>query len=93
MDDINKAWMTEDGTYLDMDEIADSHLLNIVKFLERGGGHSWFLDVVKIVDLFDETDRRGLSHRCSLGEAIRRFEEKSENYSEMLEYKYEIEEW
>lgn len=64
------AWVDRDYKYYRMDEISDRYLLNILKFLCRGGGYLSFLSQERIVNLFRESDRRGLNHEYDLSHAI-----------------------
>jgi hypothetical protein len=64
------AWIDRGRRQYTMDEIEDSHLINILKFLCRGGGYMDFVTHEKIIALFEEADERGLKHNQNLGTAI-----------------------
>lgn len=54
------AWIDIDFNEYTMDEITDRYLLNIIKFMAKGGGYNDFLTYEKRQDLVDEAIRRGL---------------------------------
>lgn len=64
------AWIDRFYKNYQMDEISDSHLLNILGFMCNGGGHAHFLTVEKIKNLFDEADRRNLRHKNDIVDAF-----------------------
>ncbi|MGV4321181.1 hypothetical protein [Bacillus mojavensis] len=64
------AWVDRDYKYYQMEEISDRYLLNILKFMCRGGGYTSFLSHERIENLFKEADRRGLNHGYDLSHAI-----------------------
>jgi hypothetical protein len=64
------AWIDRGRRKYTMDEITDSHLVNILKFLCKGGGYMDFVTPEKIIELFEEAERRDLEHTQSLGTAI-----------------------
>lgn len=68
--DNEVAWIDKEGKEYRMRDIQDSHLLNILRFVCRGKGHSWFLTESKIRSLFEEADRRGLKHRYNIHDAL-----------------------
>lgn len=70
------AWVDREQNELTMDQISDRYLLNILGFLERGGGYTHFLDEDKIRALFSEANKRGLKHNHDLSLAIVEIEEK-----------------
>lgn len=64
------AWMDINRKSYYMEQISDEYLLNIIKFVSKGGGYLNFLTEKKIRNLFREADIRGLKHECSLSKAI-----------------------
>jgi hypothetical protein len=70
------AWIDRNYKHYHMSEIEDGHLINILGFMTRGGGYAHFLTNSKIKALFNEANKRGLSHEHSLNKAIEMREEK-----------------
>ncbi|MED1125555.1 hypothetical protein [Bacillus atrophaeus] len=64
------AWIDISRKSYYMEEISDAYLLNIIKFVNKGGGYLDFLTEEKIINLFKEADRRCLKHGCSLSKAL-----------------------
>jgi methyltransferase-like protein len=64
------AWVDKKGKQYAMNEIKDSHLLNIISFMCRGGGYVSFLDTEKISNLFTEAASRNLKHHHNQQNAI-----------------------
>jgi hypothetical protein len=64
------AWIDRNYKEYSMDEILDSHLLNILRFMCKGGGYSYFLTTEKIINLFDEANKRNLKHSNKLIDAL-----------------------
>jgi len=77
-------WMNRQGEKLCAKDISDRYLLNILRFIEKGGGYSWFLDREIIDRLFEEADKRGLDHGANKNRAVKNLIEKS-MYEETLE--------
>lgn len=69
-----RAWIDREGKSYTMDEISNKHLLNILRFMCNGGGYTYFLSKERIKDLFNEADRRRLTHRSCLTGAINSIE-------------------
>lgn len=74
----NIVWIDKNYNEYRMDEISDRHLLNIINFMGRGGGHVDFLTPKRIEDLFFEARKRGLDHNVSMIETIEELREKEE---------------
>lgn len=70
------AWVDREGNRLEMEQISDRHLMNILMFLENGGGYTSFLNPQKVENLFIEADVRGLKHPYNLVKALHKFSEK-----------------
>ncbi len=66
------AWIDLYGRKYEMGAISDEYLINITKFISRGGGHSNFLTREIVINLFDELKRRGFpQHYERLEDALR----------------------
>lgn len=65
------AWVDIRNKKHSMDELSDEYLLNILELICNGGGWAHFVTNEKIIDLFNEADRRGLKHKNSLSKAMR----------------------
>jgi hypothetical protein len=57
------AWIDKNYKHYSMDEISDSHLINILRFISDGGGYDHFLTEGKIINLLKEAFDRGLINK------------------------------
>jgi hypothetical protein len=60
------VWVDINGKEDAIEEIDDRYLLNILKFISRGGGYTCFMSDEIITKLYKEADRRKLKHSLKL---------------------------
>jgi len=72
----NIAWVDRDYNKYTLEEISNRYLMNILRFLCRGGGYTDYLDKDKIQTLFDEAEKRGIKHTIDIKDAFDAFETK-----------------
>lgn len=65
------AWIDVHHRKYKMDQISDSYLSNILKFINRGGGYDQFVTVENVSNLYEEATRRGLKFKFNLKKLIR----------------------
>lgn len=70
------AWIDAGYKRYHMKEIEDSHLRNILQFVERGKGWAHFLQDDKIDALFSEAELRDIKHEHSISIAKTRLQAK-----------------
>lgn len=66
------VWKDAKGILYRLEDINDTYLYNILRFMSNGGGYAFFLDKSKIRKLFNEAERRGIEHnfKCKKVEKI-----------------------
>jgi len=67
-DNDEYVWADINGKCYTIDEIDDRYLLNILKFIARGGGYTDFLDDDRIKKLYYEAKKRKIKHGLKLAE-------------------------
>lgn len=72
-------WVDSEYNHYQMHEISNRYLLNILRFLENGGGWTTYVDRCTVEDIFEEANKRGLHHNYNVKLAILR------NYNRRVE--------
>lgn len=70
------VWCDVNNNKYTLKEIDDRYLLNILRFISRGGGYKDFLDEGKIRKLYNEANRRKIKHNLKLVDLISAYYEK-----------------
>lgn len=70
------VWVDINGKEYSIEEINDRYLLNILKFISRGGGYTYFMSDEMITKLYKEANRRKLKHSLKLKDLIIAFHTK-----------------
>lgn len=71
----NIAWIDVHHRKYTLSQLDDGHLMNIIKFIYRGGGYDQFLTREKVANLYVEARKRGFKFHFSLKELqMARFE-------------------
>lgn len=74
---MSTAWVDRQLKRYKMEDIKDSHLLNILRYMCKGGGYVDYMSFEIIENLFAEADKRGLKHSNSIHMAIDAYKTKS----------------
>lgn len=78
MESKDVAWIDTNHNKLGMKSISDRHLLNILRFVEKGRGWASFLTDEKIQNLFNEASKRDIKHEFSVDLAVKNVNTKRE---------------
>lgn len=70
------VWVDRNRNHYKLEDISNSYLLNIIKFICDGGGFTDEMSERKIKMLFDEAKKRNLQHKFQLEKAISAYHEK-----------------
>lgn len=76
MEKRDEVWCDINGKKYILQEIDDRYLLNILKFIARGGGYTDFLSEEKIKKLYNEATRRNIKHNLKLKDLLNEFYDK-----------------
>lgn len=64
------AWIDVDNNEYSLSDISDEHLLNILNFINRGGGYDSFVTVPVVGNLYSEAIERGLKPKYKLRQIV-----------------------
>lgn len=67
-DNDEYVWADVNGKCYTINDIDDRYLLNILKFIARGGGYTDFLNNDRIKKIYYEAKKRNIKHKFSLAE-------------------------
>lgn len=81
-DSEDYVWEDINGNFYTLQDIDDRYLLNILRFIRKGGGYIDFLDEDKIKKLYEEARKRKLKFNILLDELINAFYEKVNLWSQ-----------
>lgn len=70
------VWQDINGNKYELEDIDNRYLLNILRFIQKGGGNISFLDDRKIKKLYNEAIKRKLNIEYPLIMLIKAFHEK-----------------
>lgn len=74
------VWVDRNLNRYKLEDISNSYLLNIIKFICDGGGFIDEMSERKIKMLFDEAKKRNLQHKFQLEEAISAYHKKAASF-------------
>jgi hypothetical protein len=80
------VWCDINGNKYTLEQIDDRYLLNILSFINKGGGYTDFMSDSKITKLFKEANKRMLKHNLKLNQL-------KEAYHEKLSWVCQTEDW
>lgn len=77
-------WIDKEDRKYKANEISDSHLINIINYIAKGGGYLFFLSERVIDDIYDEAITRGLKPKFRRSELKAKYDERMADYEYAL---------
>lgn len=89
----NIFWIDKERKKYYAKDVTNRHLLNIIKYIAKGGGYLSFLSYNVINDIYDEAIMRGLRPNCTRSELLKAYDIRISDYECAMEQDFTIQRW